>query len=136
MIRFCRLLIAGLLIIISGLIILSPKVTHATSASFFDNAKNQACQGANVTSGSACDANAGKSLNNIITNVINIFSVIIGMVAVVMIIVAGVKFMTSSGDATKVSGARNTILYAVVGLIVVAFAQSIVHFVLTKTPVP
>ena len=49
-----------------------------------------------------------------------------------MIIVAGIKFITSQGEPSNVASAKNTILYAIVGLVIVAFAQIIVKFVLNK----
>lgn len=71
-------------------------------------------------------------VTRIISQVIDIFSVIVGVVAVIMIIVGGLKYITSGGDSGNVTGAKNTILYAVVGLIVVAFAQVLVRFVLNR----
>jgi hypothetical protein len=64
---------------------------------------------------------------------INIFSVIVGVVAVIMIIVGGFRYITSGGASEKVTGAKNTILYAIIGLIIVALAQIIVRFVLSNT---
>jgi hypothetical protein len=49
-----------------------------------------------------------------------------------MIIVAGFRYITSGGKQESVTGAKNTILYAVIGLIIVALAQIIVRFVLNK----
>ena len=77
-------------------------------------------------------AKANSKINNIITSVINIFSLIVGIVAVIMIIIGGLKYITSGGDSGNVTGAKNTILYAVIGLVVVALAQFIVKFVLGK----
>lgn len=71
-------------------------------------------------------------INNIITDAINIFSVIVGIVAVVMIIVGGFKYITSGGDSGNISSAKNTIIYAVIGLVIVALAQFLVQFVLDK----
>lgn len=76
---------------------------------------------------------SGDSLNNLIKTVINIVSVIVGVVAVVMIIFGGLKYITSGGDSNNVSSAKNTIIYAIIGLVVVALAQFIVRFVLGKT---
>lgn len=64
--------------------------------------------------------------------VINVFSAIVGFIAVIMIIYGGVKYITSGGDSNNISGAKNTIVYAIIGLIIVALAQLIVHFVLEK----
>ena len=50
-----------------------------------------------------------------------------------MIMVGGFKYITSGGDSGNITGAKNTILYAVVGLVVVALAQIIVRFVLART---
>jgi hypothetical protein len=50
-----------------------------------------------------------------------------------MIIWGGLKYITSGGDSGNVTGAKNTILYAIIGLIIVALAQFIVRFVLSKT---
>jgi hypothetical protein len=50
-----------------------------------------------------------------------------------MVIISGFKYVTSGGDPQKVSGAKSTLIYAIVGLIVVALAQILVHFVLQQT---
>jgi hypothetical protein len=101
-------------------------------AQLSQNSKNAACQGISSTTGGNCDANSASSLNNVIRIALQILSVVIGIIAVVMIIVAGLKFITSGGDAQKAASARNTILYAVVGLIIVALAQVLVRFVLSR----
>lgn len=81
-----------------------------------------------------CDDQASEEgLNDLIAQVINIFSIIVGVVAVIMIIYGGFRYITSGGDSSKVGDAKNTILYAIVGLIVVALSQFIVKFVLDKS---
>lgn len=52
-----------------------------------------------------------------------------------MIIVGGFRYVISGGDSNGVSGAKNTIMYAIIGLVIVLFAQIIVKFVLTNTKV-
>jgi len=74
----------------------------------------------------------GQGLSDLIKLVINVFSLIVGVVAVIMIIIGGLKYITSGGDSGNISGAKNTILYAIIGLVVVALAQFIVRFVLAK----
>lgn len=69
-------------------------------------------------------------LMGIVKTVINVVIGIVGVVAVVMMIVGGISFITSQGDTNKVTKARNTILYGVVGLIVAMLAFAIVNFVL------
>jgi hypothetical protein len=93
--------------------------------------------GANIefTTGANCDADgteAGTKVDNLVKNVINILSLVVGIAAVVMIIIGGLRYVTSNGDSGQVGNAKNTILYAVVGLVVVALAQVIVRFVVSK----
>ncbi len=76
---------------------------------------------------------AGGSVQNLIARIINTLSVIVGAICVIMIIIGGFRYVTSAGESNSVSGAKNTILYAIVGLIIVAFAQIIVQFVLQRT---
>jgi hypothetical protein len=71
-------------------------------------------------------------IQDIVTTIINIFSVIVGIVAVIMIIFGGFKYITSGGDSGNISSAKNTIIYAIIGLVVVALAQFLVQFVLDK----
>lgn len=75
---------------------------------------------------------AGERVDQIVSQIINILSLAVGVVAVVMIIIGGFKYVTSGGDSGNVTGAKNTILYAVVGLVVVALAQVIVQFVVDR----
>lgn len=78
-----------------------------------------------------CDsATATTSLNNTIESVINILSILVGVVAVIMIIVAGFRYVASGGNDQAIAGAKKTLLYALVGLVLVALAQIIVRFVL------
>lgn len=70
--------------------------------------------------------------NKLLTTIINIFSAIVGVIAVIMIIVGGLRYITSGGDSSKVSAAKSTLMYAIIGLVIVALAQLIVHFVLAQ----
>lgn len=100
--------------------------------------KNNLCSGSNfdVSGGQAgnCDTSTNtNSFNNLLRRIVNIFSAIVGVIAVIMIIVGGLRYITSGGDSTKVSTAKNSIIYAIVGLVIVALAQLIVRFVLTQS---
>ncbi len=77
----------------------------------------------------------GNNTNDLMTTLNTVINVIVGMVgfvAVVMIIMGGISFATSQGDAGKTTKARNTILYGVVGLVVSLLAFAVVNFVLTN----
>lgn len=74
-----------------------------------------------------------KPVSKLLNSVINILSIVVGAVSVIMIIIGGFRYIISGGDSAGVTAGKNTILYAVVGLVVVLFAQVIVRFVLTQT---
>lgn len=59
---------------------------------------------------------------------------IVGIVAVIMLIIGGVKYVLSAGDSKKVTDAKNTVLYAIIGLIISFLAFSIVNFVISALP--
>jgi hypothetical protein len=85
------------------------------------------------TGGCTADiSNGTKTISDTIKQVVNIFSAVIGIVAVIMIIYGGFKYISSGGDSGNVTSAKNTIIYAVIGLIIVAMAQFIVQFVLGR----
>ncbi len=87
--------------------------------------------------GSQCDAGG---VSNALRTVVEILSYIVGAAAVIAIIYSGFKYITAAGESGKVTNARNSLVYALVGLAVAAVAQFLVHFVLTNannaTPCP
>ncbi len=117
-----------------GLIMPALIPTAAYAASDGDTIRSGLCSGANLSVRDTTDCTAAgdneENIDNLITTIINIFSLIVGLIAVIMIIIGGIKYITSGGDSGNVTGAKNTILYAVIGLVVVALAQLIVNFVL------
>ena len=66
----------------------------------------------------------------LIQNILNAVIAVAGIVAVIFIVKGGFDYMTSSGDAGKVQKAKQTILYAVIGLIICALSFAIVNFVI------
>lgn len=125
----------GLLLAMSGMPL---ALTHASISSGLSCGAD--LNASNITSTSDTDCastigDPGKKVDDIIKLVINIFSLIVGVVSVIMIIIGGLKYITSGGDSGNVTGAKNTILYAIIGLVVVALAQIVVKFVLQKTAV-
>ena len=69
---------------------------------------------------------------SVLNGVINIITAIAAFVAVVMIIISGLQMITSSGNPEKISNARNVIIYASIGLIVIALARIIIIFITNK----
>lgn len=96
--------------------------------------------GGNITGGpdSSCvsSSNGVSQFDKYVKFALNLLSIIVGIAAVIMIIVAGLRYVTSGGKEEGVKTAKNTILYAIIGLVIVALAQIIVHFVLTEATTP
>jgi hypothetical protein len=90
------------------------------------------CQENSNTKNGTIDDNTIYGPNGIITKVIKLLSMVVGIAAVIMIIVGGIKYALSSGDPNNVNSAKNTIIYAAVGLSVAVLAQAIIIFVLNK----
>jgi hypothetical protein len=125
------------LISIATLVVVPMAVPVVASAATGPDIQNSLCGGTTlkIDSNGNCstDTSAGTTgINNIITTVINVFSIVVGVVSVIMIIVGGFRYITSGGESSNVTGAKNTIVYAIIGLVVVALAQFIVKYVLAK----
>lgn len=107
----------------------SVPLTPVAAVDVFDN-----CNGAGSDT-TICKASRTDKLfgaNGLWNRILNTFTYIIGAVAVLMIIIGGLRYVTSNGDPAQLTGAKNTILYAAVGLVIAAMANAIVNFVLTN----
>ena len=78
-----------------------------------------------VDGGSADDLPA--TINNIITAIVGI----LGLACVIIVIIGGIQYMTSSGDAGKVKKAKDTILYGVIGMVICVLAYAITAFIIS-----
>ena len=131
------LLIGVFLVPTAGAVSIKDSVCQGTNLSFSNttitqNPGESTADFAKRQATANCQPNGAdeSKLDSLLAKIINIISIIVGIIAVIMIIIGGFKYITSGGDSGKVSSAKNTIIYAVVGLIIVALAQFIVKFVL------
>lgn len=120
--------------VIAMFIALSPV---AVSAQF--NQLEEACSGTPGNEGSQlCEEidNAEDPVtgsDGVILKVADILGIVAGIIAVIIIIVAGITMMLSSGDSGKVQSSRNAIIYTVVGIAVIVLARSLVIFIINQT---
>lgn len=91
-------------------------------------AKDEVQKGINQVGGKENDTN----LTDFIKDIINILLFVIGAVAVIMIIIGGIRYVLSNGEQANVKAAKDTILYAVIGLVVALLAYAIVNFVVAS----
>ncbi|MDB5186545.1 MAG: rane protein of unknown function [Candidatus Saccharibacteria bacterium] len=90
-------------------------------------AKDQILDGANKSG-----AQDNTTLETRISTITSILLFVIGAISVIMIIVGGIRYVTSAGDSSKIKAAKDTIMYSVVGLVVALLAYAIVNFVLRQ----
>lgn len=122
----------------------APITTSADS--LFSGAKKEACKGTQIggsgggecsdaclnPSGAVANSCSSSKLSSTVKKGLDFLSVVVGVISVVVIIIGGIRYIVSDGDSAKINTARSTIIYALVGLVLVAFAQIIVKLVLTK----
>lgn len=123
--------------IVLGLVAL-PLATVAQAKVGIDDVKSEtksgSCgqQGGTVNSEGKCIKD-GEEINSGITGVFqtvtNILLFLVGAVAVIMLVIGGFRYVTSNGDQNAVNGAKNTILYAIIGIVVAFLAYAAVNFV-------
>lgn len=116
-------------IVFVGTFVLLPAPAQAA---LFESAKEQACEGSQLGASAPDCSGASTEIDSLIASIINLLSIVVGIIAVIMIIVSGLRFITSGGDSNSVSSARNGILYALVGIVLVVLAQVIVRFIINR----
>jgi hypothetical protein len=117
-----------------ALLMLIPAMALTVTVSA-QNIQDSLCSGADLdlSGNGECQTGATQEdFQDTLNSIVNIISIIVGVVAVLMIIFGGFRYITSGGDAAKVTSAKNTILYGLIGLVIVALAQFIVKFVLNQ----
>lgn len=131
-----RKLLAILISLFATILLLAVQAVPAFAQSAQQQINSGLCAGVNLDINNPnCNTQGdttSKPINKVIHTIINLLSVAVGIVAVIMIIVGGLRYITSGGSDTSVTSAKNTILYAIIGLIIVALAQILVRFVLSK----
>lgn len=138
MIKTIKRLIASVsvlgLLIAPAVAMAAPVAVYAAGAD--DCGGIQTCLGGGVTAtdpnSTSDQLNANERVTGIAQTVIKIFSWVVGIISVIMVIVGGFQYVTSGGDSGKVTTAKNTIMYALIGIVIVALSQLMVNYVLAK----
>jgi hypothetical protein len=82
-----------------------------------------------------CKSTGGNPIsgeNGIIRNATRLIATLAAAVAIIIIILAGIRYITSDGDAEAVAKAKRTIILAAVGLVIIALGQALINFVLNR----
>ena len=123
--------------IVGGIVSVPMAAQPAAAIDVFSNA----C-GSTGTSGTSSNSGGGSSevcgaaktddATKIVRSVINTVLYVLAFIAVIMIIIGGIRYTTSNGDSGSIKSAKDTILYAVIGLVVAIMAFAIVNFVISN----
>lgn len=95
-------------------------------------ASAQISDGLEAASTSETRARSISSSGGVVQRAVNLLLWIVGIVSVIFIIWGGFRYITSAGDSSKVTAAKNTVLYAVVGLVIAIFSYAIAQFVFSN----
>lgn len=98
-------------------------------------ATQAACTNTNtIADGALCSQPTGTpaTIQNTFSTIANTLIFIVGAVAVIMLVIGGLRYALSAGDSSAVKGAKDTILYALIGVIVAVIAFAAVNFVITR----
>lgn len=114
-----------------------PLISSTASASITTNVCKSSSTASGDSAGNCTSSTNSTQVSNSVAKigkaVVNVFSAIIGAIAVIMLIYGGFRYITSGGATEKVGDAKKTIIFAIIGLIVVALAQVIVNLTLSTT---
>lgn len=119
-------ILLAIVVLVLGLTLIALPVNSATKDIVCDSLRK-------ANPEAQCDTrDPDKIFNQTVETVTQILVFIIGAISVLMIIIGGFRYVVSGGDSAGVEGAKNTILYAVIGLVVTILAQTIVVFVISR----
>jgi hypothetical protein len=127
------------LVVVFAILIIPVFFTSTVSAQLGDPLE-KTCEAARDSGGTGAEEICAASANpedptgdgGIIVKAANLLAVVAGIIAVFIMIVSGITMMTSGGDPSKVTKARNTIIYVAIGLVVIILSRTIVVFVVTR----
>lgn len=118
-----KLILAGLLVV--------PTVALAIAPAASAEGDFTLTGGVNSAKGDGVNENTADP-QALVKQFVNIFLFAVGALSVIMLIWGGIRYTTSAGDSNKVQAAKNTVLYAIVGLVVAILAYAIVNMVMSK----
>lgn len=123
---------------LAGFVVVAALAVGVVFADPTGNIALAACDPSQGISGGIDCANPGDSVpqslfdqGGIFTTIVNVLLFVIGAISVIMLIIGGIRYTISGGDQTNVTAAKNTIMYALIGLVIAFLAYAVVNWVLT-----
>ena len=124
------------LVMLAGVAMVLPAASSDVGA--VSEAQKQACIGSGGQPGQGPDGEfqciqdraSDQGVEGIVNRIINVLLSVAGVIAVLMLIIGGIRYVISGGDSNAVQGAKKTIMYAIVGLVVIFLSFAAVNFVI------
>lgn len=115
----------------------SPMVANAAPSTDCPTITSGKNNNASLKNGAACAKGSDQQTDlfgqtGVFKTITNVLLFIIGAISVIMLIIGGVRYTVSGGDSSAVQSAKNTILYAIVGIVVAILAYAVVNFVISQ----
>lgn len=121
------------MMIVGGMLVSAGFLAPVAGAAPVDVLKQCDASAANNDSQVCAERKANNNtLPTLLKNVINLLLIVIGIISVIMIVIGGFRYTTSAGDAGQTKSARDTIIYAIVGLVIAIMSFALVNFVLNN----
>lgn len=130
--KFFKLVLISLSFL--GLTILNSSNLLAANV-FSSCSSNSKLSSTNICKSISNNNSTGNPINNIIDSILGVITYIAGILAVILILVSGYRFVTSGGNPNAITQARQTLMYALIGIIVVAVSQSLILFIFSKVTI-
>ena len=118
-----KMILAGMLIVPTVALAVAPAASAESDFTLTNGVSSARGEGVSET---ASDP------QTLVKQFVNIFLFAVGALSVIMLIWGGIRYTTSAGDSNKVTAAKNTVLYAIVGLVIAILAYAIVNMVIDK----
>ncbi len=123
--RFFKSILAFVAVLGIGMIVFEAPMVSAQSIG-----KGGAPGGVQAAKGTNVPTNFASGDGSLIRKIIDILLYAIGVISVIMLIFGGLRYVVSGGQKESVTAAKNTILYAIVGLLIAIFAYAFINFIL------
>jgi len=126
--RTIKNVILSLTLLVAGCTVVPATVMSGSAFAATGDAKDRICKG--INNGGGCTT--GEEFGDIMVNIVNIILYIVGAVAVLMLVIGGLRYVLSGGDSSQTKSAKDTILYAIIGIVIAFAAYAIVNFVVAN----
>ncbi|HVI68985.1 MAG TPA: hypothetical protein VM581_00845 [Magnetospirillaceae bacterium] len=120
----CLTLILGVILYVAA-----PVLAAANSQALCEGSGGTWKADKDLPNGGSCTSADGRTVAGTIQQLTDVLIFIIGAIAVLMIIIGAIRYVLSAGDQAALTSAKNTILYAIIGLVLAFSSYAIIHFV-------